>query len=107
MTFTGSNDYFTYFFGKKTSFNNGKEVKNTRKWSYFQPKIQYKSGSNDAPAFFTPPYEARTEQDRGWGVTKDVRVNKTVFRGLEFELGSWNTLIDDEYAGYKLSLIHI
>jgi len=92
-------DYFTYFFGKKSYLNNSKIVKNTKKWSYFQPKIQFPSGTNGAPSFFTPPYT------QGVGETKDVRLNKTLFRGLSFELGSWNTLIDDEYAGYKFAII--
>jgi hypothetical protein len=30
-------DYFTYFFGQKTDYEDGKVIKNTHKWSYFNP----------------------------------------------------------------------
>jgi len=29
-------DYFSYFFGKKSTFNNGDEIVNTKKWSVFE-----------------------------------------------------------------------
>lgn len=35
QSMTYSSDYFSYFFGKKTKFNNGKIVKNTKKYSTF------------------------------------------------------------------------
>ena len=87
-------DYFTYFFGKKSYFSNGKIVKNTKKWSEFLPKNEF--GLNNVSNFFRPGLFTNTNT---------VKINKTLFRGLQFEMASFNPITDDEYDGYKFAVI--
>jgi len=87
-------DYFTYFFGKKSFFSNGKIVKNTHKWSEFLPKNEF--GLNNVSNFFRPGLFTNINT---------VKINKTVFRGLQFEIGSFNPINEDEYDGYKFAAI--
>jgi hypothetical protein len=82
-----SQDYFSFFFGKKTSFDNNNLIKNTEKWSYFN------AGDDSIPNITL----FRGLKFKLWDVT-DLKTSNDI-------IDSVNVKTNNNYEDYKFSIL--